>query len=103
MGHQEGNRRLVHEIVSNAAEQPLAQPRMAISAQDDQVAFSPFGLCNQPRPDVAVVALNVMQGGLDPMMLEMIDRIGTHSRFFFGYWALGDHHDRDLAGLLQER
>src|SRR4051812_5303511 len=78
MCHQKRNRRLVHEIVGDAAEQPLAQPRMAVSAHDDQVALSPFSLRNQPGSNLAVVALDVMQGGIDAMMLEMIDGIGTH-------------------------
>src|SRR3954447_24358817 len=100
MRHQKRNRRLVQEIVSNAAEQPLAKPRMTVSAQDDQVALSLFGFCNQPLPDLAVVALDVMQGGIYSMMLEMIDRIGTHGCLFFGDWAVRDHHDCNLAGLL---
>jgi hypothetical protein len=41
-----------------------------------------------------------MQGGIDAMMLEMIDGNGTHHGFVFGYWRLSHHHDRHFTGLV---
>jgi len=65
MGHQQRNRRLVHEIVGHAAEQPLSQGQMTVSAHDDKVSLSPFSLCDQPGSDFAMAALDAMKDGVD--------------------------------------
>jgi hypothetical protein len=70
----------VQEIVGHAAEQPLTQAEMTVSAHDDKVSFSPLSLCNQLGSDLAVVALDVMKNCVDPMMLEMFDGIDTDDR-----------------------
>ncbi|WP_338062334.1 hypothetical protein [Bradyrhizobium erythrophlei] len=36
MSHQQRNWRLMHQIVGHAAKQPFAQPKMAVSAHDDE-------------------------------------------------------------------
>ena len=61
MSHQERNWCLVHEIVGDAAEQPLAQAEVAVSAHDDKIGLSPFGLCDQPSGDFTVPALGAMR------------------------------------------
>src|SRR4030088_3798622 len=77
MGDQERNRRLMHEIIGHAAQQPFTQTRVPISSHDDEIGMLSLRLRDQLGSDVTVAALGPMQGGVDPMMLEMIDRLGA--------------------------
>src|SRR5712672_2184736 len=96
MSHQERNRRLVHEIVGDAAEQPFAQAQMTLSAHDDKVGLAPFRLCDQSSWDFSVPALDAMMDGVDPVVLEMIDNIETHDGFLFGWpFICQDHGNQE--------
>src|ERR1700730_11076552 len=76
---------------------------MAVSTHDDKVSLSPFSFRHQPGADLAAAARDPMKGGVDSMMLEMVDRIDTEDRLFLS-WALAGHdHDRDLPCLAQIR
>jgi hypothetical protein len=44
-----------------------------------------------------------MQGSVDPMMTEMIDRIETHDGLFLGRVLAGYDDHRDLVGLVKKR
>lgn len=80
----------MQQIVGHTAEQPLAQPEMAVSTHDNKVSLSPFSFCHQPGADLAVAALDPMKDGVDSMMLETVDLIDTEGRLFLG-WALAGH------------
>jgi hypothetical protein len=73
MSHKERNRRVVHEIVGHAAEQPLVQAETTVSAHDDKVGLSPFGLCDQPDSDLAIAAFDSVKDCFDPVMLEVVE------------------------------
>src|SRR6266404_3358658 len=103
MGHQQGNRRLVQEVVGHAAEHPLTQRQMTVSAHDDKVSLSPFSLGDQPRSDVVMAALDAMKDGVDPVMPEMIDGIDTDDRLLFGRALAGHDHDCNLVRPVQKR
>src|SRR5258705_7350233 len=100
MGHQQGNRRLVHEVIGHAAEHPLTQRQMTVSAHDDKVSLSPFSLGDQPRSDVVMAALDAMKDGGDPLMPEMIYGLDTDDRLFFCRTLAGHDHDCDLIRAI---
>src|SRR6195256_6628743 len=83
VGHQQRNRRLVHEVVGHAAEQPLTQGQMTVSAHDDKVSLSPFSLCHQRGCDFVMAALDAMKNSVDPVMPLMIYGVDTYDRLFF--------------------
>ena len=63
----------------------------------------PLGLCDQLGSDVTVAAFGAMQGGVDPMMLEMIDRFGAQHGVMFGRALVADDDHGHLLGLVQIR
>ena len=54
MGDQERDRRLMHEIIGHAPQQPFAQTRVTITSHDDQIGMLSLGLRDQLGSDVAV-------------------------------------------------
>ena len=103
MGDQERNRRLMHEIIGHAAQQPFAQTRVTITSHDDEIGMLSLRLRDQLGSDVTIAALGPMQGGVDPMMLEMIDRLGTLHSLMLGRGLVGDYDDDHLLRLVQIR
>jgi hypothetical protein len=51
---------------------------MTVCARDDKVGLSPFSGFHQSGCNVTRPALDAMKYGVDPVMLEVIDGIGTH-------------------------
>src|SRR3979490_1893199 len=92
VSHQKRNRRLGPEILGHAAEQPLAQAQVTVSAHNDKVGLSSLSLCDQLGSDFTFAALDAMKPGVDSVMLEMIDSIDTGDPPLFGR-ALASHDD----------
>jgi hypothetical protein len=101
MGDQARNRGLVHEIIGHAAQQPFAQTRVTITSHDDEIGMLSLGVGDQLGSDVAVAGLGLMQGGVDSMVLKMIDRLDAQHGLMLGRGLVGDDDNDHLLRLVQ--
>jgi hypothetical protein len=98
---EQRNRRLKKESVSRTTQQPLAHAGMAISTHDKKVGFQASGLSDQSGADIVVAHPGAMQGGIDPVMLEVLDRVDSKRCVELYRRLIIDDQDRHLLRLLQ--
>src|SRR3954462_9065030 len=98
---EQRNLGLMKESVSRTAQQPLAHAGMAISAHNNKVGFQASGLGDQSGADIVVAHPGAMQGGIDPVMLEVLDRVDSKRCVELYRRLIIDDQDRHLLRLLQ--
>src|ERR1700704_535110 len=98
---EQRNRRLMKESVSRAAQQPLAHAGMTVSTHDNKVGFQAPGLGDQSGADIVVAHPGAMHGGIDPVMLEVLDRVDSKRCVELYRPLIIDDQDRPLLRLLQ--
>jgi hypothetical protein len=100
---QQRDRCIMQELVGRAAQEPLPKAGVAITSHHDEVCIEPSSLRDQRRSDTAVADSGAVQGDIDAVMLEMIDRVGTQRRLQLGRGFVVDDEDRHLIRLVQIR
>jgi hypothetical protein len=103
VSHQDRNRRLVEEIIGYSPEQPFPQAGVAIPAHDDEVSLSPYRFRDQLGSNTLVSTFRVVQDCADPMVLEVIDRLGAEHSLVLRGAFVGDHDDGYRLRLVRER